>query len=269
MSRPLGGYIGHRPAPATAGLNSAAGGMWTLREAQRFKQAATWPRALPPNTLLAVTFDSGYTDLAQGIAADNTSSGVSLSAAESKSGGQSLLVRAATTGNSATTNRVTYGSGSNWDITGADFTVECWVYSIADGLYQGIACRDNQDDRRDWQLLKMSGAEGNVAHFNVFNTSGGVFLNLSDTDALPTSQWVHVAAVRDSGVLRLYRDGVQRASVNFSSATGTRRTASGPLAVGSINENGNYCWCGYIDELLITTSCRYPNGTTFTPPASL
>lgn len=45
MSRPLGGYIGHRPVPATAGLNSSAGGMWTLREAQRFKQAGTWPRA--------------------------------------------------------------------------------------------------------------------------------------------------------------------------------------------------------------------------------
>ena len=44
MSRPLGGFIGHTPAPSAAGINSAAGGMWTLREAQRFKQAATWPR---------------------------------------------------------------------------------------------------------------------------------------------------------------------------------------------------------------------------------
>jgi len=43
MSRPLGGYIGHRPVPATAATNSAAGGMWTLREAQRFKQGGTWP----------------------------------------------------------------------------------------------------------------------------------------------------------------------------------------------------------------------------------
>ena len=45
MSRPLGGYIGHTPVPAAAGINSAAGGMWTLREAQRLKQAATWPNA--------------------------------------------------------------------------------------------------------------------------------------------------------------------------------------------------------------------------------
>jgi len=43
MSRPLGGYIGHRPVPAAAGVSSAAGGMWTLREAQRLKQGGTWP----------------------------------------------------------------------------------------------------------------------------------------------------------------------------------------------------------------------------------
>lgn len=43
MSRPLGGYIGHRPVPAAAATNSAAGGMWTLVEAQRFKQAGIWP----------------------------------------------------------------------------------------------------------------------------------------------------------------------------------------------------------------------------------
>jgi len=45
MSRPLGGYIGHTPVPAASAVNSAAGGMWTLREAQRLKQAATWPGA--------------------------------------------------------------------------------------------------------------------------------------------------------------------------------------------------------------------------------
>lgn len=269
MSRPLGGYIGHRPVPAAAATNSAAGGMWTLREAQRLKQGGTWPRSLLPNAILAVNFDAGFDDLAQGLTASQTGSGVALSTAQSQSGGQSLLVRMATNANNATSNRVTYGDGSNWDITAADFTVECWVYSTADGLYQGIICRDNQTDRRNWQLLKLSGAEGNQAFFSVYNTSSAVFLSVTDSAALPLDQWVHLAAVRDSGVLRLYSNGEQRASANFSSGTGTRSTASGPLAIGAINENGNFAFSGYIDEVLITTSCRYPNGTTFTPPASI
>jgi hypothetical protein len=219
--------------------------------------------------MLAVTFNSGYADFAQSLAAAGTSSGVSLSAVQSTAGGQSLLVRTDTAANNSTINRVTYGSGSQWDITAADFTVECWVYSLANGLYQGMVCRDNQNDRRNWQLLKMSGAEGNVASFNIFNTAGSTFLSVSDSAAIPTNQWVHIAAVRDDGVLRLYRDGVQRASANFSAASGTRSTASGPLTIGAVNENGNFCWSGYIDEVLVTSSCRYPAGTTFTPSSSI
>ena len=269
MSRPRGGYIGFNRTPAATALNSAAGGAWTLREAEALKRAGAWPRALPPSTLLAVTFDSGYTDLSQGLSASETDSGVSLSSAQVKSGAQSLLTRSATTANSSTTSRITYGSGSQWDITGADFTVECWVYSTAGGLYQGMVCRDDQSTRRNWQFLKLSGAEGNAAAFSIFNTSAGTFLGVADSDALPTNQWVHMAAVRDSGVLRLYRDGVERASANFSSASGTRSTASGPLTVGALNENGNFAFSGYIDEVLVSTVCRYPGGTTFTPQGGI
>ena len=63
MSRPLGGYIGHRPVPATAGLNSAAGGMWTLREAETLTRVGTWPRAGVPSpgyvTAISVAGDQG------------------------------------------------------------------------------------------------------------------------------------------------------------------------------------------------------------------
>lgn len=266
MSRPRGGIIGVNATPAASALNSAASGVWTLREAEALQRAGTWPTALPPGALLAVTFNSGYTDVAQGLTASQTGSGVSLSSSVVKSGAQSLQVNLDTVNNNLATTRITYGSGSQWDITGADFTVEAWVYSITNGYYQGIVCRDNQSDRRNWQLLKLSSAEGNVACFTIFNTSLGGFLSIADTAALPINQWVHLAAVRDSGVLRLYRDGVQRASANFSSASGTRSTASGPLTVGALNENGNYCWLGYIDEVFVSNVCRYPGGTTFTPP---
>lgn len=53
MSRPLGGYIGHRPTPAASAVNSAAVGMWTLREAERFKRAGTWPSAVFSPTLIS------------------------------------------------------------------------------------------------------------------------------------------------------------------------------------------------------------------------
>jgi hypothetical protein len=48
MSRPRAGYIGFNRVPAASADNSAASGVWTLREAQQLKQAGTWPTATPP-----------------------------------------------------------------------------------------------------------------------------------------------------------------------------------------------------------------------------
>lgn len=45
MTRPRGGYIGFNGVPAASALNSAASGIWTLREAEALKRAGTWPSA--------------------------------------------------------------------------------------------------------------------------------------------------------------------------------------------------------------------------------
>jgi hypothetical protein len=47
MSRARGGYIGFNRVPAAAGVNSAASGVWSLREAEALKRAGTWPLAAP------------------------------------------------------------------------------------------------------------------------------------------------------------------------------------------------------------------------------
>jgi len=44
MSRPRGGYIGFNRVPAASEVNSAASGVWTLREAEVLKRAGTWPK---------------------------------------------------------------------------------------------------------------------------------------------------------------------------------------------------------------------------------
>jgi len=47
MSRPRGGYIGFSRVPAASGANSAASGVWTLREAEANRRAETWPTSPP------------------------------------------------------------------------------------------------------------------------------------------------------------------------------------------------------------------------------
>jgi len=49
MSRGKGGYIGFNRVPAAAAFNSAASGVWTLREAEALRRAGTWPTLAPGN----------------------------------------------------------------------------------------------------------------------------------------------------------------------------------------------------------------------------
>jgi len=267
MSRPLAGYIGFNRVPAASARNSAAVGVWTLREAESMRRAGTWPKNLPFGTQLALTFDQDLDDLAQGLTASQTGSGPARSTVEVKGGTHSLFV--GSTFGVNTTRRLQYGSGSNWNIMSSDFTVECWVFTTSNQDYRGIVGRDNGTSARHWNLYLNSINEGRTLGFSVFNTSNAVFLLLTDTVAMTLNQWVHVAVVRDGSVFRLYKDGAQVASANVSSGSGTIATASGVLTVGALFESGGYSLPGYIDELLITTNCRYPSGTTFTPPASI
>lgn len=269
MSRPRGGIIGVNATPAASAINSAASGVWTLREAEALKRAGTWPIAVtvPPGSVLALTFDTGFGDLAQGLTASQTESGPTRSADQKKGGTHSLFV--GSTFGSSTTRRIQYGSGAMWDIAKGDFTLQCWVFTTSSTDYRGIISRDNSSSLRHWNLYATSPTEGRVLAFAVFNTTNTIFLEIRDTVALTTNQWVHVAAVRDSNVFRLYKNGVQVASANVSAGSGTIGTASGALTVGALFENGNYCFPGYIDEVLVSTNCLYPNGTTFTPPDSL
>ena len=51
--RPRGGIIGATVQPAASAVNSAASGVWTLREAEALKRAGTWPTYLESPTQIA------------------------------------------------------------------------------------------------------------------------------------------------------------------------------------------------------------------------
>ena len=264
--RPRGGIIGATVQPAATALNSAASGVWTLRESNEYRRAGAWPR-MPASALLAVTFDNSFDDQAQNIAATQTSSGVSRSTAQVKGGSNSLFVNGASSDNFSTTARLLYGSGSQWDIAGSDFTIECWFYCLSSGLNaQGLITRDAQPSSRHFQLVLSA---TNNLRFRVFNTSATGWIDITDPSAASLNSWIHVAAVRDGSVFRLYRDGVQVGSQDVSTASGTRATASGSLCVGSVFDNGTFSLSGYIDEVLVSSACLYRNGTTFTPRTQL
>jgi hypothetical protein len=79
----------------------------------------------------------------------------------------------------------------------------------------------------------------------------------------------HYAACRDGGNLRLYLNGVQAASIAISGSinNSTMPLTIGAVMNGTVPNSGGYYFNGRLLSRRMTKGvCRYPSGTTFTPP---
>lgn len=177
--------------------------------------------------------------------------GASLSTAQQKFGPSSLLLN-------GSNQNIDAPSSSDWEFGSGDFTIELFARPA-------ITIATQQDLVIRWATygLGLYVTPTGVVSAYVQNAGGTVFVPGGPT-VLAASTWYHVAFVRDGGTLRTYLNGVQQGNVGL---VGAINSISSPLYVGSEAAAIRY-WNGNLDELRITKGvCRYPSGTTFTPPA--
>jgi hypothetical protein len=258
MKRNPGGYIGFRPVPAPMALNSAASGLWTVREAEALKRAGIWPTTRDPlfSSVSLLLFMDGtgnaFVDsspLPKTITAGGTAT---QSATQSKFGGKSGVFD----GNSHLA-----ASAVDLSLSGlSEFTVEGWYY-FTDGSRNAVEimfCNyDTFSTSTSLFFGKHAAFGGRVA---VFASSGSALCSESTTP--PSNEWVHYALVFSGGVMKVYRNG------NETASGATSPTLSGNLVrVGGNNESGGvYGFRGNIDEFRITKVARYTEN--FTPPTA-
>lgn len=150
-----------------------------------------------------------------------------------------------------------------------DFTIESWVY-ITRAFGGAYFIGGNQN-------ISGSSATAGGPEFGNFGGNGdwGLTRQVPSDIALflsppPQNQWVHIAIVRDSGIARVYYDGVQQGDT--SGKTGSQSFDGFDIKqfrfIGQNTTSGSDPLRGYIDQYRFTKGvCRYPGGTTFTPPA--
>lgn len=140
-----------------------------------------------------------------------------------------------------------------------DFTIEFWTYTASDG--SGLRC-----------YLHAFNDAGSNNGLNIYrNSSSGVLqidnalaATTAGSIAIPLNTLTHIAAVRDGGTIRGYVEGVEA----LSHAAQTYPATITKTQIGAF-KGPNYLDHGYKDELRITNGvCRYPSGTTFTPPTA-
>jgi len=151
---------------------------------------------------------------------------------------------------------ITVPANTAFDFGTGDFTLECWIYSLADQTrFAGLLCNFSTVG------FYLSFATSNYVGFSDFGT---YFIGASSVP-MTNNVWTHVALTRSGTTLRMFFNGqvVGTALGNTTAFGGT----SGATAVGS---NGGTSFNGYISNARIIkgtalyTSSFNPSTTPFT-----
>jgi hypothetical protein len=248
-----GGAIGKRIVPTTL----AAPGMWQLGEVESARRAGIWPLADPfyANTMLLLRMDgtngsTTFTDSSPTPKAVTAVGNAQISTAQSKFGGASLLLD----GNG---DYLSFPTSTDFAPGTGDFTVECWVRFASVASRAGFANTMNS----------IFGA--NTTHWHWGYIPGtGLYLGQHGLVSYATAAWTptaniwySVAAVRASGIVRLYIDGVSQTVTNPTGISGANFSSGANMVVGLI-ATPNY-FNGYIDDFRFTKAARY--NASYTP----
>jgi len=147
---------------------------------------------------------------------------------------------------------------SDYQFGTGDFTVEAWIYKSANGSsnYDGLCAYGTNGSGDDGWMFEASATRGYV--FWIRSTEQITF-----NETPNTSQWIHTAVTRKSGVIRLFVNGVlkqERISTTEVKTTGTSFDI-GAYAVGT----GNYYFNGHISNLRVVKGKAFYTAD-FKPP---
>lgn len=152
-----------------------------------------------------------------------------------------------------------------------DFTIEGWFRLTAnEGAYTSTITHA-------WGIT--GGLSGWYFSTNAYNgtqklgfsfvTNSGSKIELNYGSTLPLNTWMHLAVCRDGNKLYFYKDGVLLNSGGYTLTEGLRGFAGNyDFGIGASPFDNSGAFNGWMDEIRISNSARYPAGTTFTAPTA-
>jgi hypothetical protein len=142
-----------------------------------------------------------------------------------------------------------------------DFTIEGWVYTTnTSSTFPFVQCAPAVG--RNGVVM---GWYNSTQFWWLFGDGSNWVFERKPSGTVSTSTWFYMTVVRDNGTARFYIDGVQIDSI--ANTTNLSQQTNNTSYIGG-NPDG-YTLTGYMDDFRVTNGlCRYPNGTTFTPPTA-
>jgi Concanavalin A-like lectin/glucanases superfamily len=153
-------------------------------------------------------------------------------------------------------------NSTDWDFGSSDFTIEFWMYVTgAPASSNIILAKRNSSGFSPFGFDFL--ASGKINFFGSQNGSSWA-LNITSSGAISTSQWVHVAGVRNGTSFKLYIDGTEAASTTLS---GAMMVTTDPLLIAQWWSSDPRNYNGHLDDIRITKGlARYT--ANFTPPSA-
>lgn len=256
-------YIGNSPATVYEGRKPTE----PVQHIYQYNELIFNPDNISPSAILTterIIFDSNSNDVINN--APGVLSGATIDTSLKKFGNASLSLASPT---DKSTTPITIPIGTS------NYTVECWIYQTAENKNKVLCSTSNYGStEKHGEFQFYCTADGKLqykqSYFNI-PTSSVVRHSTSSISAVPTNQWVHISAVRQSkgnfanSKTTLFIDGVkQHESTQPASAShGVQDFNPTAIIVGSDGTSDSFI--GNVDNLLIGNNAKYKDGATFTP----
>jgi len=149
-------------------------------------------------------------------------------------------------------------SGASTFGTG-DFTVECWIYKTSAVDATMLCNATGSSDNSYWSFSSLANGTVGIG----IRDSAAATVSVTGSIVIPTNTWAHVAVTRQSGLVRVFVNGVLDNSGTISKSVTARTTL-----IGTFQYTGyeNY-FPGYVSNVRIVTGTAVYTAT-FTPPTA-
>lgn len=263
--RPEGGVIGLNNTPTLA----TATGVWTMPDVVRNTRNTTWPEDIlsadPYFDLTSLLFHADSTNGKTNTSYIDSSPNAYTATASGRpyQGTMSPFSLAGWSNYFNASGYLTYASNAAFGFGTGDFTIETWVYLVANGASGGTNLLDFRATATavPWTVYVKNTGSGNfIGAYTAAGVTGveaqGTFISLN--------QWTHVAITRTSGTWRIFINGVNQTLTGsgYDANLGT----SNPLTIGA-TVGGGTPLNGYVSDLrIVKGSSLYT--ASFTPPTT-
>ena len=166
-----------------------------------------------------------------------------------------------------TTQYLTVPSNAAFTFGTGDWTIECWIYTTASSVTQGIISKVYNVGLNAGAFLLYINASNIPTLLSCDNEGGSGWTIGIGITTVSTNTWNHIAATRNGNVFTIWVNGVLSDTVTSSFTLSDNPGV--PVAIGSADYLGNpsFLFHGNISNMRVTKGVAVYNGS-FSPPTT-